>query len=374
MQGTTVTGDDFACASPLQMPEVTPAADVSLQLTNTLDANLSTLSQKINNGGGAPITIYVRDLVGWSGYLRRRGRSEQLIQNALDKLRLRTLPDFRDSHISGAVILQKIVEVQELDGATEIIQTVLQVDRDAHILKVGRLEAANRRPIKVAPGASIFDATSLMIKHNYSQLPIMADERRVIGMVSWQSIARWTLKNSQLPETVDECKLPITDVSFDATLFDTISTILNQECVLVRKHDNTISGIITAADLGIQFSEMSEAFLKIGQIEAILRMIIEKYYPIDEIRAAKDPSDTSRIIASVDDLTFGEYKRLLENTEKWNIYFKQNISRRVFIDTLDEVRLIRNDVMHFDPAGIEDEDILTLSTALRFFDSVKEMM
>lgn len=339
---------------------------------NTLDDNLSVLAGKLQSDTKGTISIFVRDLVSWSGYLRRRGTSERLIQAALDKFRLRTLPDFRNAHISGEVMLQKI------DGnATPLPQVadeVPKIDRDAHILKVGRLEAANKRPIRVAPGALIFEATSLMIKHNFSQLPIMADERRVTGMVSWKSIANHMLVSNKLPERVDECVVPIEAVSFDATLFDTISTIINKECVLVKKYDNTISGIITAADLGIQFSELSEAFLKIGQIEAILRMIIEKYYPLNEIREAKDPSDTERSIESVDDLTFGEYKRLLESAEKWGKYFTQNTSRKVFIETLDEVRLIRNDVMHFDPAGIEEEDLSTLSTALHFFISVKNMM
>ncbi|WP_161784149.1 CBS domain-containing protein [Janthinobacterium sp. RA13] len=341
---------------------------------NTLDDNLSILADKLRHDNSATISIFVRDLVSWSGYLRRRGSSERRIQSALDKLRLRTLPDFRNAHISGEVMLQKIEDNIAPPLQTEIAKEMLQIDRDAHILKVGRLEAANRRPTKVAPGALIFEATSLMIKHNFSQLPIMSDERRVIGIISWKSIANQMLINNKLPERVDECSLPIETVSFDATLFDTISTIINKECVLVKKHDNTISGIITAADLGIQFSEMSEAFLKIGQIEAVLRMIIEKYYPLNEIKDAKDPGDAERIIERVDDLTFGEYKRLLENSEKWNQYFKQNTSRKVFIETLDEVRLIRNDVMHFDPAGIEEEDISTLSTALHFFISVKNMM
>jgi predicted transcriptional regulator len=369
-----IDGDISSTASEVSILQNEPApVPLDNQISkNTLDDNLSIVAEKLQSDTKEAISIFVRDLVSWSGYLRRRGTSERLIQTALDKFRLRTLPDFRNAHISGEVMLQKVDDSAALPPP--VADEAPKVDRDAHILKVGRLEVANKRPVRVAPGALIFEATSLMIKHNFSQLPIMADERKVAGMVSWKSISNYMLVNNKLPEKVDECVLRIETVSFDATLFDTISTIINKECVLVKKHDNTISGIITAADLGIQFSEMSEAFLKIGQIEAILRMIIEKYYPIEEIRNAKDPSDTERDIESVDNLTFGEYKRLLENSEKWAQYFNQNTSRKVFIDTLDEVRLIRNDVMHFDPAGIEEEDLSTLSTALHFFISVKDMM
>lgn len=374
MSNTTPTVKEVFASSTPQPVATVPMAGDNVLSANTLEENLNRFAETMKGGAGSPV-ISVRDLVTWSGYRRRRGNSEQLIQSALDKLNLCTLPDFRDSHISAAVTLQKVNTQQSLSPNTHVISpSVEKVDRDAHILKVGRLEAASRKPISVPPGAPIVDATSLMIKHNYSQLPIMSSERRAEGIVSWQSISNWVLKNGNLPKTVNEGMLPIKDVSFDAALFDTIATILAQECVLVRRHDNIISGIITAADLGIQFSEMSEAFLKIGQIEAILRIIIDKYYPIDEIKGAKDPSDTARTVESVDDLTFGEYKRLLENEQKWSQYFKINISRRIFIATLDEVRLIRNDVMHFDPTGIEDEDISILSTALSFLNSVKEMM
>lgn len=123
----------------------------------------------------------------------------------------------------------------------------------------------------------------------------------------------------------------------------------------------------------MQFKEMSEAFIKIGQIETILRIIIEAYYPGEIICAAKDPLDEARIISTVDDLTFGEYKRLFEHSGNWAQHFKAKISRRVFIETLEEVRIIRNDVMHFDPDGIEDVELKILSTALNFFIAVKDM-
>lgn len=63
---------------------------------------------------------------------------------------------------------------------------------------------------------------------------------------------------------------------------------------------------------------------------------------------------------SVFDLTFGEYIRLLERNDSWS-KLGLRIDRKLFIGNLDKVRQIRNDVMHFDPDGIEEEKIRNAS-------------
>jgi CBS domain-containing protein len=345
---------------------------------NVLRAQLTPLAESLASWSQEPLLTRVRDLVEWSGYRRRRGKSEQLIEAALDELGLVTTPDFRDSHISGSVVLSKKHQDFRAPAVVPMVETTIEsvpnsIDRSEHILKVGRLEAANRAPKIIAPASLLEDAIAIMLKYNYSQLPVMSNERTIKGMVSWQSIARFSITNGKLPDNVSECMDGAIEVSYEAALFDAMPTIIEKECVLVRKPDNKISGIITPTDLSIQFKEMSEAFIKIGQIETILRIIIEAYYPNEIIRTAKDPLDEYRIVSTVDDLTFGEYKRLFENSAHWTQHFKAKISRRIFIETLEEVRIIRNDVMHFDPDGIEDVELEILSTALNFFVAVKDM-
>jgi len=356
-----------------------PATPSGLAVSgNVLRAQLTPLAEALAPGSQESMPIRVRDLVEWSGYRRRRGKAEQLIEAALEDLGLITVPDFRDSHISGFVVLSKRRQSHEPTTIVPATQNTVEpitvsVDRSEHILKVGRLEAANRSPKSVAPGSPLEDAIAIMLKYNFSQLPIMANERSLRGMINWQSIARFAITNGTLPNNVSECMDTAIEVSFEAALFDAMPTIIEKECVFVRKRDNTISGIITPTDLSMQFKEMSEAFIKIGQIETILRIIIETYYPREIICAAKDPLDEARTVSTVDDLTFGEYKRLFENSANWAQYFKAKISRRIFIETLEEVRVIRNDVMHFDPDGIEDLELDILSTALNFFITVKDM-
>jgi hypothetical protein len=75
-----------------------------------------------------------------------------------------------------------------------------------------------------------------------------------------------------------------------------------------------------------------------------------------------DPKDTSREVESVDDLTLGEYVRLLENPDHWK-RMNWAADRRVFTDALREVRDIRNDIMHFTPDPLDPDQV----DALRLF-------
>ena len=89
-----------------------------------------------------------------------------------------------------------------------------------------------------------------------------------------------------------------------------------------------------------------------------VRRIIERgKFTETDLREFCDPSVGERTVDSVYDLTFGEYIRLLENEKRW-LQFSLEIDRKIFIGALDKVRQIRNDVMHFDPDPVSEEDLL----------------
>jgi len=108
------------------------------------------------------------------------------------------------------------------------------------------------------------------------------------------------------------------EIRSDASLVSAIGIIAEHQYVLVRGHDQKISGIVTASDLSLQFQQMAEPFLLLGEIENHLRLVISQKFTPTELKSAKDPADTKRIVTSSADLTYGEYKRLLENPERWD--------------------------------------------------------
>ena len=63
---------------------------------------------------------------------------------------------------------------------------------------------------------------------------------------------------------------------------------------------------------------------------------------------------------------------LLQNPEAWE-KLHTRLDRAIFVGYLDKVRLIRNDIMHFDPDGIEDSELQELREFASLLKQVKEL-
>jgi hypothetical protein len=238
-------------------------------------------------------------------------------------------------------------------------------------LPLCKLAAANRTPVSVSPDAPVVDAVTLMLSNDFSQLPVMTNERTVKGMISWRSIgARWALAKDgdAVRDFMDEAF----EISADRSMFAALPIIVEQGYVLVRDATIRISGIVTTSDLSIQFQRSAEPFLLLGEIENQIRRLMDGKFTREELAQAKDPTDAERRIESVADLTFGEYLRLLQEPSRWQ---KLNlaIDRVMFIKDLDAVRLIRNDVMHFDPDPLPEPDLVTLRKFSKFLQALQSL-
>jgi hypothetical protein len=74
----------------------------------------------------------------------------------------------------------------------------------------------------------------------------------------------------------------------------------------------------------------------------------------------------------VSDLTLGECLRLLQEPKWWDkIGIK--VDRERFVAELDAVRVIRNDVVHFDPDGVGDEALATLRRFTAFLQRLGQL-
>ena len=142
---------------------------------------------------------------------------------------------------------------------------------------------------------------------------------------------------------------------------------------MIRAENQTIAGIVTTSDLSVQFRQLSEPFLLLGEIENHIRTLIEGYFDAAELSDAKDGSDATRSIDSVADLTFGGYIRLLQREEKWE-KIDLDVDRVVFTEELDRIRKIRNGVVHFDSDGISEEDQETLRRFVQFLQRLRSIV
>lgn len=152
----------------------------------------------------------------------------------------------------------------------------------------------------------------------------------------------------------------------DTPLFEAVRTVMRHEVVLVKAPDETISGLVTIADIGEQFISLAEPFWILEQIENHIRTLLDGKFSLEELKSAANEGDKEREVETVEDLTFGEYVRLLENPDHWETV-SIDMDRPTFVKRLDDVRKIRNDVMHFHPDGISDDDLEVLRETNKFF-------
>ena len=347
---------------------------------------LKDIAEQVRQGQRPAVTV--RMLLSWFGGQRREKSRVRRIREALDELKIKAEPEIEGAYIDGLVSFlpteqsnsvppESVPDIGELPVAvadrivqTDSVGTVVGVVVDP-TFRIGRLASANRRPISVAPDASVGEAITLMLKHDFSQLPVMTSERGVKGLFSWKSLgSRLSLGCACM--FVREAMDGYQEVSVDTSIFSAIGLIVQHECVLVRDLSEKICGIITTSDLSLQFGQLGEPFLLLGEIENHIRAMVAGKFTKEELAAARDSSDPTREIEDVTDLTLGELLRVIEEPAKWQ-RLGVRIDRKMFVKDLDDIRRIRNEVMHFDPDGIAEDDLCKLRTFVEFLRRLRRL-
>lgn len=319
--------------------------------------------------GRAVNPVTVREFLSWFDAQRRGVSIVAQIREQLDELSLETLPDFEEPWIDGLVAFHRtlpptgpatsVPQLHPLAAPSADPQAGDQVGwehRDAGY-RLSRFQAANKKVISISPDASVSEAVTTMMLNDFSQLPVMVGERTVKGVVTWSEIAtRFVL--GKAGGLARDFAVEATILDETASIFDAIQTIVQKDFVLVRDREQRIAGIVTAADLSLQFRALSEPFLLLSEIETHVRNIIGQRFSGQELCAARTPGSTHEV-ATVADLTFGEYVFLLQDGANW-ARLDVKADRKAFCRQLERVRVIRNQVMHFDPDGLADEDLRVL--------------
>lgn len=328
--------------------------------------------------GRAPSSITVRDFLSWFGAYRRGYWIVQRVREALKTAGLQTEPDFESAYIDApiqfAVLTSPVPPMSTVIGIGAAIAlpptlagtgTVTQPSTYADpTSRISKLPAANHPVVAVKPDSRLEEAVTSMLINDFSQLPVMTSEREVKGVVSWASIGS-RLGLGMVGTVVRELMDEHHEIRADASLFSAIPVIVQNQYVLIRGADQRITGIVTSSDLSLQFQQLAEPFLLLGEIENHIRRLIDDDFTVPELAAARDPSDTTRAIEKVADLTFGEYIRLLESPDRW-AKLNLTVDRGEFITHVDRVREVRNDVMHFDPDPLPDSDLDALRRLAQF--------
>jgi hypothetical protein len=180
----------------------------------------------------------VRTLLSWFEAERRGYWKVQEIRKALRKVKLKTEPDFEDAWIDAPVVFwakpkkEKAVPQAGADSATDTDPNTEDGANEAPIpakgadgahsrIKIGVLAAANTPPRCISPDAEISEAITLMLQHDFSQLPVTTTERDVKGIISWRSLGSRLALGRQCKK-VRECMEAASEIRSDASLFEAI--------------------------------------------------------------------------------------------------------------------------------------------------------
>ena len=211
-------------------------------------------------------------------------------------------------------------------------------------------------------------ALSLMIEHDFSQLPVISkdgDFENAEGMVTYEGIIRG-VRNFKL--SIEDLRVrdvmdTITVFSGDDDLFDILNRLKDTNAVLIR-HDEFpfIEGIITTFDTTEYFRSRTEDLMRVEDIEVMIKDFIKEAYvflnkdfeyEIDEEKLSK----AVKVISNrgqnskpktFHELTMAEYINLLTATDTWGFFQKIfNLPIDSVKGLLHSVRETRNLLAHF---------------------------
>jgi CBS domain-containing protein len=304
----------------------------------------------------APERISVRELLSLWG-AKERGDQVSQIEADLANHGLMTSPSFRAVTLDTLIsLITPPDEPEETTpaGAPEVDDLPgVEDDEGGSDLNV-RLTVGNLSPLEgveaVNPNSTLKEAITKMLLNDYSQLAVLNGPRNVRGALTWRSIAQ---AMHQKPDaTVADAIDPHVElVAYDRDLFEVLPTLQQREFVFVLDESQAVKGIVTTADVAQRYGEMATPFFQVGELDQTLRWVLNRAVDLPTIQRL-----CNRSITSFDQLSMGDYQRVLENKEVWE-KLGWPLDRPTFISRLEEIRFVRNKVMHFHPDPVPEDAV-----------------
>lgn len=300
---------------------------------------------------GSPLELPVRELIArWDA----RGRGQvisQRISAELDNHGLTTRPNFLKVGLDSLVAIE--MQTVEEPGSDNEAPTSPEHDgtlSDEVGITLGNIPSANNNVESIKPQASFEEAITKMLLNDYSQLAVMTSPRSLQGAVTWQSIARE--RHANRDATLAEAIVTADVLPFDTELIDVLATLQDKDFVFVKDETSVITGIVTTADVVHAYGQLATPFFLIGELDQLLRRVISENVTFDNVKELCD-EEGLRGLDSYDDLSIGDYERLLQNQENWSA-LDWPLDRAAFVTRLAVLRNVRNDIMHFNPDPIPE--------------------
>ena len=213
-------------------------------------------------------------------------------------------------------------------------------------------------PVTLQRDDTMAKAWSLMVKYDFSQLPVVDAHNHPVGMVTSERILR-AVNNfrAQLSELqardvmVEISKADLFDLEED--LFTLLKQLKLTSAVLIVDKQNTVIGIVTSYDATEYFQNRAENLMRVEDIEVMVRDFVLSAYTLAD--GSRDEENLAQAVLKVapqqkdfDKLSLYQYISMLTSEIKWSFFepiFKK--SRASVEGLLNDVRNTRNELAHF---------------------------
>lgn len=299
-------------------------------------------------------------------YEKRTSGNVWRINEYLRKTKMVVNPSYQSASIDEIIEIKEKVKAKIVTNKAEITEAA-EVDEVDPINRLSILTAATKTPVFVKRDAKLLEAFHLLWQNDFTQLPVMNDERTVLGIISWQTIAKGYISKIDSDCVKDFMSDNFIVLDEKTPLFNAIKEVIKIGVVFVKDNEKKIKGPVTPSDLNEQFIELIEPFILLEQIENYIRLIFNSKITIEQINKLIKVDEEKKLINFVSDMSFGEYIIVLQNSEIWSL-LDLPFDKTSFIKNLDDVRNVRNGVMHFSPDRISKKELELLRKTSKFLD------
>ena len=154
------------------------------------------------------------------------------------------------------------------------------------LFPIERLLADRGTLLCIRRDQTIREALTLMVQHDYSQLPVIDHQGTLLGMISDETINRRYLYSAGvvtlLDLPVDHCVVKPTILARDRDIFEALDRLQDVYAIVIVSEDNRPVGILTSFDMAHFFRDLTEDLLIVEDIETSLRQIVQAVLDTDE--------------------------------------------------------------------------------------------
>lgn len=241
-------------------------------------------------------------------------------------------------------------------------------------------------PVCVTKDEPVSKALSLMIEHDFSQLPVISKQTNLAnmevdvpeGMITYDGILRGVRNFKARIEDLKVRDVVVNAPVYSAEddLFDILDRMKDTNAVLVVENFGAgpdLVGIVTSYDTAEYFRKRTEDLMRVEDIELMIRDFIKEAYILKDgspdnarldavIAKHTKPMNTSdgRKGKSFDQLSLYDYITILTLEETWEFYKEIfGVQRGSINELLQGIREVRNSLAHFrDSISAEQRDKL----------------